>query len=100
MKETLVEYLRSYKPRYWLIEGRLEKKSGANPYAMVHTLRHSFAKHLPEQRNMQGMEGHASVKTTEIYMHVTEKGGNQIQSPLDHLDPGDKRNRRNGADTE
>jgi hypothetical protein len=46
---------------------------------------------------MQGMEGHASVKTTEIYMHVTEKGGNQIQSPLDHLDPGDKRNRRNGA---
>jgi site-specific recombinase XerC len=97
MKETLVEYLRSYKPLYRLTEGLLEKKPGANRYATVHRLRQALATQLPEQRKMQGMEGHASVKTTEIYMHVTEKGGNQIQSPLDHLDPGDKRNRRNGA---
>ena len=105
MKETLVEYLKSYKPRYWLIEGRLEKKSGANRYATVHTLRQSFATHLLLERGIdiryiQGLLGHASVKTTEIYTHVTEKGGNQIQSPLDHMDLGDKRNRRNGADTE
>jgi hypothetical protein len=77
----------------------LEKKSGANPYAMVHTLRHSFAKHLPEQRNMQGVPGYASVKTTEIcsttcpaVFVIIRKGGDQIQSPLDHLDLGDKRN--------
>jgi site-specific recombinase XerD len=104
MKETLVEYLRSYKPRYRLTEGRLEKKSGANRYATIHTLRHSFATHLLERgtdiRYIQGLPGHASVKTTEIYTHITRKGGNQIQSPLDHMDLGDKRNRRNGADTE
>jgi site-specific recombinase XerD len=97
MKETLVEYLRSHKPRYWLIEGRLEKKSGANRYATVTTLRQALATQLLEQRNMQGVAGYARVNTAEIYTHVTEKGGNQIQSPLDHLDPGDKRNRRNGA---
>jgi hypothetical protein len=107
MKETLVEYLRSYKPLYRLTEGRLEKKSGANPYAMVHTLRHSFAKHLPEQRNMQGMPGHASVKTTEIcsttcpaVFVIIRKGGDQIQSPLDHLDLGDKGDRGSGVDIE
>jgi site-specific recombinase XerD len=97
MKETLVEYLRSHKPRYPLTEGRLEKKSGTNRYATVHTLRQALATQLSEQRNMQGVEGYASVKTAEIYTHVTEKCGNQIQSPLDHLDLGDKRNRRNGA---
>ncbi len=104
MKETLVEYLRSYKPRYWPIEGRLEKKSGANRYATVHTLRQALATQLPEQRKMQGLAGYARVNTAEIYpptfpavSGITRKGGDQIQSPLDHLDPGDKRNRRNGA---
>jgi site-specific recombinase XerD len=89
MKETLVEYLRSYKPRYPLTEGRLEKKSGANRYATVHTLRQALATQLPEQRNMQGVEGHASVKTTEICTHtctavsgITRRRGDQIQSPL------------------
>ncbi len=89
MKETLVEYLRSYKPRYPLTEGRLEKKSGANRYATVHRLRQALATHLPEQRNMKGVVGYASVKTTEICTHtfpavfgITRKGGDQIPSPL------------------
>jgi site-specific recombinase XerD len=104
MKETLVEYLRSYKPRYWLIEGRLEKKSGANRYATVHRLRPALATQLPERRNMQGVPGYASVNTTEIcsptcpaLSGITSKGGNQIQSPLDHMDLGDKRNGGNGG---
>ena len=127
MKETLVQYSKSYKPRYWLTEGPLGEKyssrSGqvilrkaiekakANPFATVHTLRHSFATHLLERgtdiRYIQGLLGHASVKTTEIYTHtcpaeggITQKGGDQIQSPLDHLDLGHKRNRRNGAGTD
>jgi len=120
MKETLVEYLKSYKPRYWLAEGpsgekyssrsvqvilrKAIEKAKANPYATVHTLRHSFATHLLERgtdiRYIQGLLGHASVKTTEIYTHITQKGGDQIQSPLDHLDLGHKRNRRNGAGTD
>jgi hypothetical protein len=104
MKETLVEYLRSYKPRYWPIEGRLEKKSGTNRYATVHRLRPALATQLPERRNMQGVPGYASVNTTEIcsptcpaLSGITSKGGNQIQSPLDHMDLGDKRNGGNGG---
>ena len=126
MKETLVEYLKSYKPRYWLAEGpsgekyssrsvqvilrKAIEKAKANPYATVHTLRHSFATHLPEGgtdiRYVQGLPFFNDTATTEIYTHtcpaaggITQKGGDQIQSPL-HLGLGHKRNRRNGADTE
>jgi hypothetical protein len=67
MKETLVESPKSHKPRYWLEYGCLDKKSGANPYATVHTPSQALATQLPEQRNMQGLAGYASVKTTEIY---------------------------------
>jgi site-specific recombinase XerD len=107
MKETLVEYLRSYKPCYWLIEARLEKKFGVNRYATVYRLRQALATQLPEQRNMHCVEGYASVNTTEICTHtfpavsgITRKGGDQIQSPLDHLDLGNKGNRGSGVDTE
>jgi site-specific recombinase XerD len=66
------------------------KKSKINPFASVHTLRHSFATYLLERgtdiRYIQHILGHASVKTTEIYTHITTKGNEQIKSPLDHLD--------------
>jgi hypothetical protein len=32
--------------------------------------------------------------------YITEKAGNQIKSPLDHLDLGDMGDRRNDSDTE
>jgi integrase/recombinase XerD len=106
MKTILPEYLKTYKPNYWLFEGPLGEpysarsvqavlrkavqKAKINPFASVHTLRHSFATHLLERgtdiRYIQELLGHNSLKTTEIYTHVTQKGGNQIQSPLDQLD--------------
>ena len=54
----------------------------------MHTLRHSFATHLLENgtdiRYIQNLLGHESSKTTEIYIHITTKGFDQIKSPLDN----------------
>ena len=58
--------------------------------ATPHTLRQSFGTHLLEYgtdlRYIQVLMGHESVKTTEIYAHVTTKGFDQIKNPLDDLD--------------
>lgn len=103
--EILRQYVRQYRPRKWMFEnpggGQYSVKSiqnvfrnavvktGIKKHVTVHTLRHSFATHLLEAgtdlRYIQNLLGHGSIKTTEIYTHVTTKGFDQIKNPLDKL---------------
>jgi integrase/recombinase XerD len=65
------------------------KKAGINKRPKPHTLRHSFATHLLEQRcplpAIQRMLGHGSIKSTLIYTHITPVMLADVKNPLDCL---------------
>jgi site-specific recombinase XerD len=99
----LLNYLNSYNPTLFFIEGKPGEKYSAESvrsflkrsceYAKItkrvtpHTLRHSYATHLLENgidiRYIQELLGHAKPETTMIYTHVSKKDLLQIKSPLD-----------------
>lgn len=61
--------------------------AGLNGKITPHCLRHSFATHLMEQgveqRNIQALLGHRDPKSTEVYLHVSNKSLMGIKSPFD-----------------
>jgi len=55
----------------------------------MHSLRHSYATHLLEKgiplRVIQKILGHKSVRTTQIYTHLTEETVDSIYPTIDAL---------------
>ncbi len=99
----LYNYLNSYVPETYFVEGKPGEKYSAESIRSFlkrsctlanitkrvtpHTLRHSYATHLLENgidlRYIQELLGHAKPETTMIYTHVSKKDLLKIESPLD-----------------
>jgi len=103
--DTLRDYYKAYKPKDWLFGGQsydcystrsvqkifqvAKEKTGILKDVSFHALRHSFATHLhgaeTDIRIIQEPLGHNSSKTTERYIHVSNRTIQRVQSPLDNL---------------
>lgn len=105
--QVLREYWQAAHPRIWLFPSaadparttdtgsicrtvhRLAKRAGITKSVTPHTLRHSYATHLldagTDLRTIQVLLGHRNLKTTAIYLHVSQAKIAAAASPLDLL---------------
>jgi integrase/recombinase XerD len=106
----LLELLRAYwkaaRPQGWLFPGQnrvnplttrqlnrachaATAAAGIDKRVSLHTLRHSFATHLLEQkvdiRVIQVLLGHKKLDTTALYSQVATRTIREVRSPLEHL---------------
>lgn len=68
------------------------QEAGITKHVTPHLLRHSFATHQLEAgtdlRLVQTLMGHGSLRSTQVYLHVSTTLIRQVPSPLDDLPPG------------
>lgn len=71
---------------YQRVVSATAERVGITKRVTSHVLRHCFATHLLENgtdiRTVQELLGHASIETTQIYLHVIQKPGKCLPSPL------------------
>jgi len=100
----LRQYWKIYQPESWIFFSRersepmtirtaqkifykAKKKTGIKKGNGIHTLRHCFATHMPEQGldiyTLKKMLGHSSLATTMIYLHISKERISSVKSPLD-----------------
>lgn len=110
LSPPLLELLRAYwkaaRPQGWLFPGRdpvqplttrqlnrachfAAQVAGIDKRVSLHTLRHSFATHLLEQkvdiRVIQVLLGHKKLDTTALYSQVATRTIREVRSPLEQL---------------
>jgi site-specific recombinase XerD len=105
--ETLREYWKAVRPRTWLFPSpdtdrpldpttpqrvyqAAKKAAGVRKEGGIHALRHAFATHLLESgtdlHTIQRLLGHASLKSTQPYLHLAQRAVTAHTSPLDLLE--------------
>ena len=109
--ETLREYWRWAKPKTYLFPGQsgpdapltakavwhacqgAVRRAGIPKKISPHCLRHSYATHLLESgadlRTIQLLLGHADIKHTTVYLHLSQRHLHAVANPLDVLPVSD-----------
>ena len=103
----LRQYWKVYRPVTWLfpladgtgpvsrdsigfIWRQIKKKAGLTKHCGIHGLRHAFASHMLEKGvdlyTIKQLLGHASIRSTSRYLHLTKQCMIETASPLDLLE--------------
>ncbi len=107
LREVLVAYWRRKRPTSWLFPGnkpgcplsprsvfctcrKAARLAGIAKKVHPHSLRHAFATHLLEDGTnlviIQKLLGHADIRTTALYLHVSNIAIRSTKSPLETID--------------